>query len=112
MHYRATIPDMTARHVVVDLLASWQVARMKAATRPPGSRPMLQRFWGTVCQDGETTYLPSSSMIAVSSCLSRNESRPDRADGRIAFLERNTPASRAAWLIPVEVAKIARAPED
>ena len=23
----------------------------------PGSRPMLQRFWGTVCQDGEAAYL-------------------------------------------------------
>jgi len=60
VHYRATIPEMTARHVVVDLLASGQVARMKAGllvTRPPGSRPMLQRFWGTVCQDGEAAYL-------------------------------------------------------
>jgi hypothetical protein len=46
-------------------------------------------------------------MIAVSSCLLRDESRPDRADGHIAFLECNIPASRAAWLIPVEVAKIA-----
>ena len=35
VHYQATIPDMTARHVVVDLLASGQVARMKAVTRPP-----------------------------------------------------------------------------
>jgi len=57
VHYQATIPDMTARHVVVDLLASGQVARMKAVTRPPGSRPMLQRFWGTVRQDGEAAYL-------------------------------------------------------
>ncbi len=51
VHYRATIPEMTARHVVVDLLASGRVARIKAGllvTRP-GSRPMLQRFWGTVC---------------------------------------------------------------
>jgi hypothetical protein len=59
VHYRATIPEMTARHVVVNLLASGQVARMKAGrlvTRPC-SRPMLQRFWGTVCQDGEAAYL-------------------------------------------------------
>ena len=56
MHYRATIPEMTARHVIVDLLASGQVARMNAGwlvTRPPGSRPTLQRCWGTVGQDGE-----------------------------------------------------------
>ena len=60
VHYRATIPEMTARHVVVNLLASGQVARMKAArlvTRPHGSRPMLQRFWGTLCQDGEAASL-------------------------------------------------------
>jgi len=52
VHDRATIPEMTARHVIVDLLASGQVAWMKAVrsvTGPPGSRPMLQRFWGTVC---------------------------------------------------------------
>jgi hypothetical protein len=60
VHYRATIPEMTARHVIVDLLASGQVARMNAGwlvTRPPGSRPTLPRFWGTVCQDGEAAYL-------------------------------------------------------
>jgi hypothetical protein len=26
-------------------------------TRPPGSQPTRQRFWGTVCQDGETAYV-------------------------------------------------------
>ncbi len=60
VHYRATIPEMTARHVVVDLLASGQVARMNAeslVSQPPGSRPTLQRFWGTVCQDGEAAHL-------------------------------------------------------
>jgi hypothetical protein len=60
VHYRATIPEMTARHVIVDLLASGQVARMNAGwsvTRPPGSRPTLQRFSGTECQDGEAAYL-------------------------------------------------------
>jgi hypothetical protein len=58
VHDRATIREMTARHVVVDLLASGQVARMKTGrlvTRPPGSRPML--LWGTVCQDGESAAL-------------------------------------------------------
>ena len=30
VHYRETIPEMTARHVIVDLLASGQVARMNA----------------------------------------------------------------------------------
>ncbi len=61
-------PEMTARHVVVNLLASGQVARMKAGrlvTRP-GSRPMLQRFWGTVCQDGEAAYL---ALFLNSRCL-------------------------------------------
>jgi hypothetical protein len=59
VHDRETIPEMTARHVIVDLLASGQVARMNAGwfARPPGSRPTLQRFWGTVCQDGEAVYL-------------------------------------------------------
>ena len=73
---------MTARHVIVDLLASGHVARMNAGwlvTRPPGSRPTLQRFWGTVCQDGEAAYLFSSSMIAVSSFPSRHDSRHDKA---------------------------------
>jgi len=60
VHDRETIPEMTARHVIVDLLASGQAARMNAGwlvTGPPGSRPPLQRFWGTVCQDGEAAYL-------------------------------------------------------
>jgi hypothetical protein len=30
VHYRATIPEMTAHHVIVNLLASRQVARMNA----------------------------------------------------------------------------------
>ena len=52
VHYRATIPELTVRHVIVDLLASGQDAGMNAGwwvTRPPGSRP--------VCQDGEAAYL-------------------------------------------------------
>jgi hypothetical protein len=68
VHYRATIPEMTARHVVVNLLASGQVARMKAerlVTRL-GPQPMLQRFWGTVCQDGEAAYL---ALFFNSRCL-------------------------------------------
>jgi hypothetical protein len=59
-HDRATIPEMTARHVIGDLRASGQVARMNAGwvvTRPPSSRPSLQRFWGTVWQDGEAADL-------------------------------------------------------
>jgi len=76
VHYRATIPEMTARHLIVELLASGQVARMNAGwlvTRPPGSRPTLQRFSGTECQDGEAFWL-SSSIVVVSSCLARDES--------------------------------------
>jgi hypothetical protein len=68
VHYRATIPETTPRHVVVNLLASGPVARMKAGrlvTRP-GSRPMLQRFWGTVCKDGESAYL---ALFVNSRCL-------------------------------------------
>jgi hypothetical protein len=60
VHDRATIPERTARHVIGDLLASGQVAQMNAGwlvTRPPGARPPLQRFWGTVYQDGEAVYL-------------------------------------------------------
>jgi hypothetical protein len=59
---------MTARHVVVDLLASGRGARIKAGllvTRP-GSRPMLQHFWGTVCKDGEVAYL---ALFLNSRCL-------------------------------------------
>jgi hypothetical protein len=61
VYYRATIPEMTARHVVVHLLASGQVARMKAGrlvTRP-GSRPS---------QDGEAAYL---ALFLNSRCLLR-----------------------------------------
>ncbi len=39
VHDRETIPEMTARHVIADLLASGQVARMNAGwlvTGPPG----------------------------------------------------------------------------
>jgi hypothetical protein len=76
VHYRATIPEMTARHVIVDLLASGQVARMNAGwlvTRPPDSR---QGFSGTVCQEGEGGLIwPSSSMTAISSFRSRDEPR-------------------------------------
>jgi hypothetical protein len=47
VHYRETIPEMTARHVIRDVLATGQVARMNPGwwlIRPPGSRPTLQRF--------------------------------------------------------------------
>ena len=82
VHYRATIPEMTARHVVVNLLASGQVARMNAGwlvTRPSGSGPTLQRFWGTVCQDGEAAYVV---LFLNDRCLllpSRHDSRHDKA---------------------------------
>ena len=51
---------LTTRHVIVDLLASAQVARMNAGwlvAWPPGSRPTLLRFWGTACKNGEAAYL-------------------------------------------------------
>jgi hypothetical protein len=55
-HDRATIPEMTARHVIGDLLASGQVARMNAGWLwARGQRS--SRFWGTVRQDGEAAYL-------------------------------------------------------
>jgi hypothetical protein len=61
VHYRTTIPRETARHVVVDLLASGRVPPppMQALllVSPPGCRPLLQRFWGTVCRRGESVYL-------------------------------------------------------
>ena len=60
VHYRETIPEMTARHVIVDLLASGQVAQLNVGwlvAWQSASRPPLQRFWGTVCQDGEAAYL-------------------------------------------------------
>jgi hypothetical protein len=43
-----------------DLLASGQVAQLNVGwlvTRPPDSRPPLQRFSGTVCQEDEAAYL-------------------------------------------------------
>ncbi len=59
VHYRTTIPRETARRVVVDLLASGRVPPMQALllVSPPGCRPLLQRFWGTVCWHGESVYL-------------------------------------------------------
>ena len=43
VHYRATIPEMTARHVIGDLLASGQVARMDAGwLGPPGGEPWVR----------------------------------------------------------------------
>jgi hypothetical protein len=74
VYYRATIPETTARHVVVHLLAPGPVVRMKAGrlvTRP-GSRPMLQRFWGTVCQTARRpTWLSSSNSRCLLLPLSR-----------------------------------------
>ena len=81
MHYRATIPETTARHVVVNLLASGQVARMKAG------RLVTARVRDRCCSaSGEpcvrTTRRPiwlSSSIVAVSSYLSRDEALLPRA---------------------------------
>jgi hypothetical protein len=70
-------PEMTARRVIVDLNASGQVARMNAGwlvTRPPGSRPTLQRFWEPCVRTARRPIWLSSSTVAVSSCLSRDES--------------------------------------
>ncbi len=60
VHYRATIPRETARHVVRDLLASGRVPPVQATlpgTPLPRSQPELQRFWGTVRRHDETCYL-------------------------------------------------------
>jgi hypothetical protein len=59
IHDRATIPEMTSRHVIVDLLPSGQVAQLNVGwlvAWQPDSRPPLQRFWGTVGQEGEAAY--------------------------------------------------------
>ena len=60
MHYRATIPEMAARQVVVDLLASGQVARRSPETLisgrsgrspRPGAVPLPTRKSGsTSCE--------------------------------------------------------------
>ena len=69
VHYRATIPRETARHVVLDLLASGRVPPMQA-TRPgtplPRWQPELQRFWGTVRRHDETCYL---TLVINGCCL-------------------------------------------
>jgi hypothetical protein len=60
VHYRATICPDTARRLVVDLLASGRVPPMQGnlfIPVPPRTRPVLQRFWGTVRQHDDTDYL-------------------------------------------------------
>ena len=50
---------MTSCHVIVDLLASGQVAQLNVGwlvAWQPDSRPPLQDFCGTVGQEGEATY--------------------------------------------------------
>ena len=50
----------TARRLVVDLLASGRVPPMQGnlfIPVPPRTRPVLQRFWWSVCQHDETCYL-------------------------------------------------------
>jgi len=57
---RATIPSDEARAVVMTLLASGRVPLMQATLlgiQLSGAPPLLQRFWGTVCQHEETVYL-------------------------------------------------------
>ena len=60
VHHRTTIPADDARAPVVTLLASGRVPPMQApllGIQLSGARPLLQRFWGTVCQRDETVYL-------------------------------------------------------
>ena len=60
VHYRATIAPDEARAVVTALLASGRVPPLQATLvgiQPPGARPPLERFWGTVCQHEERIYL-------------------------------------------------------
>jgi hypothetical protein len=84
VHYREAIPDgrrLCANRPLRPARLG-QVVRMNAGwlvTRPPGSRPTLQRFWGTVVRTARRPTWFSSSMIAVSSFPSRDESLHDRA---------------------------------
>ena len=60
VHHRASIPSDEARAVVMTLLASGRVPPMQATLlgiQRSGAPPLLQRFWGTVCQHEETVYL-------------------------------------------------------
>ncbi len=60
VYYRSTIRPDTARRLAVDLLASGRVPPMQGnlfIPVPPRTRPVLQRFWGSVCQHDETCYL-------------------------------------------------------
>ena len=59
IHDRATVPEMTSCYVIVDLPASGQVAQLNMGwlvAWQSDSRPPLQRFWGTVGQEGEAAY--------------------------------------------------------
>ena len=60
VHHRTTIRSDEARAVVMAVLASGRVPSMQATRlglQRPSARSLLQRFWGTVCQHGETVYL-------------------------------------------------------
>jgi hypothetical protein len=60
VHHRTTIPSDEARAVVMAVLASGRVPPLQATRlglQRPRAPSLLQRFWGTVCQHGETVYL-------------------------------------------------------
>jgi hypothetical protein len=60
VHHRTTIPPEDARALVVTLLASGRVPPLQATLlgiQLSGAPPLLQRFWGTVCQHEKTVYL-------------------------------------------------------
>jgi hypothetical protein len=60
VHHRATIAPDEARAVVTALLACGRVPPLQTTLvgiQPPGARPPLERFWGTVCQHEERIYL-------------------------------------------------------
>ena len=60
VHHRTTILPEEARALVLTLLASGRVPPMQATLlgiQRSGAPPLLQRFWGTVCQHEETVYL-------------------------------------------------------
>jgi hypothetical protein len=60
VHHRATIAPDDARAVVTALLASGRVPPRQPrllGLQLPGARPLLERFWGTVCQHEARVYL-------------------------------------------------------
>ena len=74
VHDRATIPEMTARHVIGNLLASRQVARMNAGWVAANAAAC----WGKECKR-RGAYLAIFVMSAVSSFRSQDEPGPPGA---------------------------------